>query len=390
MKFQKYLLLSVMSLLLLSSVSAVVTYAEFNDLTKSATINFGDTINFQVDFLTMNAPMQVKVELFNSSDNVVYTFIDTTINGKEYKGNYNLTKEIYLSNGNFKIGVSASDKLSSVYDELSVKINPVITPINDTTKPTIEILGPVANNTYSTQVKFLNFIATDAHLSKCEYSKDNGVTKTVVACTSGVLTTVSLSSVEGANRWIVYAEDSSGNKNTEEVSFSVNSSLTDTTAPTIRIISPEKNKEYSKEKITFKVTTDEDAKVYFSLDGDDKIKMSNPYDHVFTYTLDLSDKEHTVTFYATDTAGNTAKKSVDFSNDYTLEDATSPNSRVNNLTGISGTGSWESYVTGEEPSIIYLTQTKTKISCWQKFCNFWKAIWAWIVNFFKTLFEVKN
>jgi len=170
------------------------------------------------------------------------------------------------------------------------------TPPIDSTPPLINILGPVNGTTYTSNVSFLNFIATDINLAKCEYSTDNGITKNVVACTSGVLTTIALNSTEGVNKWIVYAEDNAGNTNSNYTEFIVNSSLVDITPPVINVISPENNKEYKTKEITLKLITDENARVLFSLDNKANITMNNPNDHIFTYELSLSDKAHELIF----------------------------------------------------------------------------------------------
>ena len=383
MKYTKYLLLIFASLFLISfASSASATYGEFTNGTQTATINFGDSIDFEADFFTMNPVLQMKIQLFNSNGSIVYTFLDTIMNVNEYDVKYSITPSLYVNSGAYYIMINANDSVGSVSSlRLNLTVNPAI-PGTDTTKPTISILGPSEGTTYTTQVKFLNFIANDTNLARCDYSTNNGVTKTQVTCVSGNVTTVAIDSVNGTNKWIVYAQDVAGNTESKEVNFFVNTSLADTTAPVITVISPEE-KEYSKKKITFEVISDEDATLTFSLDKDNEIQMNNPYDHVFTYTISLSSDDHSVTFYATDTSGNKASKTVKFSNEYETHQSSSSSYRVNETEGTSVNKIGKTNVNQTAPQIIYLNPVKTRISCWQKFCNFWKAIWEWIISLFR-------
>lgn len=248
----------------------------------------------------------------------------------------------------------------------------------DSVLPVITIENPIDGTTYTSQISYLHFIATDANLAKCEYSTNNGVTKTQVVCVSGSLTSVELSSVTGSNTWIVYAEDAYGNKAEKSITFTVNPSSTDTTAPVITIMTPEA-KEYTNDRISFQVITDEASSVQFSLDGRSKITMSNSYDNVYLYTVTLSNGEHNVIFYATDTAGNIAQKSIDFS----INKATTAKKTVTTriVTDEDVEKAKEKKTEGEG-AIILVGEQPQQQSLLQRIFNA-------IINFFKSLFGIK-
>jgi len=214
--------------------------------------------------------------------------------------------------GDYTISYNVKDAAgnSAVTKTRTVRVLPLGA---DIIPPVVTIQSPVNGATYNSQITALNFIATDTNLASCSYSTDNGVTKVSTACVSGGLTSVPLTSVSGLNNWIVYATDSAGNSASASISFTVDLTAPDTTAPTIIIVSPE-NQEYTTNKITFEITTDENATAEFSIDEGSRIIMSNPSGNTFLYTLSkISNGDHTIIFYAKDASDNEANKSINFS-----------------------------------------------------------------------------
>jgi len=153
-----------------------------------------------------------------------------------------------------------------------------------------------------------------------------------------------------------------------------------TTPPTITVITPE-DKEYDDSELTFEVEVDEVAEVKFSLNGGSEITMD--YQGIsggilkFVYDVDLDDGDHEITFYATDTAGNTASVIVEFSID------TSTTSDKNN--GKTTTNYYQSnyeeqlYLDQFKPSkIIYLEDDQPG----DKDLNFWQRFIEWLKNLF--------
>ncbi len=88
----------------------------------------------------------------------------------------------------------------------------------DTISPLISITDP-ENTTYTSHRTKLDYtVSDDASLNSCWYSLDNGVTNTTITCGNNVS---GITSSAGSNTWIVYANDTSGNRNSSSVTFSV-------------------------------------------------------------------------------------------------------------------------------------------------------------------------
>jgi len=194
---------------------------------------------------------------------------------------------------------------------LSVTFN-VNTTATDTTPPTVVISAPL-NATYSSPVTSLNFTATDTNLNSCWYTINGGLINTTVSCTSGILESVALTSVNGTNTWTVYANDTSGNEASDTVTFTYDSTFIDTTPPVITVIEPLDNTDYDGQDFLFEITTNEFATAWFSLDGNANITMNTADNLEFTYPLSVEDGDHEVIFYAMDLTGNTASESISFS-----------------------------------------------------------------------------
>ena len=456
------------SMLLLSGVSAVMIDDQiFNGSTStSATINNGDSINFNIWIGTASVylPMKVSVVLKDSADNLIYTFAEHEVNTVDFVGVYTINRSMYGNAGDFVIEVYGEDAFPSQDLVLaSLKVNPdatkpvitlngvnpqfvtlstpyveagvsaidnldgditskvitdstnvntgltgtytvfyavsdnagntitaqrtikVVASGTDITNPTVTITAPVNGATY-TNADSLSFTATDANLNSCEYSL-NGGTKVAVSCASGVLTTITpLTSVEGTNTWTVYAKDVAGNEGNASVTFTINPTAVDTTAPVITVGVPESNKTYTNNRITFSVLTDENSTVQLEIDNGSRKVMTNPSDHIFTYTTTLLNGDHTITFYATDTAGNTATPiSVDFTVNEKKTSSKSGSSSIGSEVQTLSTGSQTSSSdTGSvTPIVLDLTQPAKKQSIFDK-------IFEAIGNFFKWLFGIKS
>ncbi|MCX6746512.1 MAG: putative Ig domain-containing protein [Candidatus Pacearchaeota archaeon] len=121
------------SILLLSLASAMTVYGDFQDATQSATINAGETINFNVDFFSMNPPMNTKVGLYSGST-LVQSFLDSSISEKTYYHTYSYTAS---TAGTFEIRIIGTDKINTDSEYLTLKVNsappvnhaPVITSV---------------------------------------------------------------------------------------------------------------------------------------------------------------------------------------------------------------------------------------------------------------------
>jgi len=99
----------------------------------------------------------------------------------------------------------------------------------DTSPPNISIVYPL-NTTYNYTVTELNYTASDeTALDTCWWSNNSGITNTTITCGQNI----SSSSIEGSNTWTVYANDTSGNENSDSVTF-----VQDIPTPTISMAYP--------------------------------------------------------------------------------------------------------------------------------------------------------
>jgi hypothetical protein len=136
MNFLKVLPILILTIFLFNGVAAVTTYASFGTgEDQSATIINGQSTSFSIDFFTMSSPMNLKVQLYDSSDNLIHTFLSQSVNAKEYTATYTIDKSIYGTVGDYTVILNGADAHSSQSHELTLKVNP------DTTAPVITLKG---------------------------------------------------------------------------------------------------------------------------------------------------------------------------------------------------------------------------------------------------------
>ncbi|MBX4212283.1 hypothetical protein KW787_02405 [Candidatus Pacearchaeota archaeon] len=97
----------------------------------------------------------------------------------------------------------------------------------DTIPPVMNLTYPL-NTTYATIQTILNYTISGAN--NCWYSLNLGVTNTTITCGTNV---TGLSSSQGSNTWIIYSNDTAGNRNISSVVFFV-----DSISPLVQFVSP--------------------------------------------------------------------------------------------------------------------------------------------------------
>jgi len=127
----------------------------------------------------------------------------------------------------------------------------------DKAGPGISITYP-SNTTYES-VSYLDFTATGASPLSCQYSTDGGATRHSAPCTGGV---AGLMPTEGGNLWIAYANDSAGNSNSTEVSFTVDSS-----GLAITIVSPLNGSRQAERNVLLNISINREGECNWSMDG---------------------------------------------------------------------------------------------------------------------------
>jgi len=127
MKIIKLLIILFASLIFVSSVNAVTTYAEWQNHQQSITINNGDQIYFDYSIFSMNPPISYSVKLYDNNYNLIRTYADTSTNEYFVSQRQYITQNDYQKAGNYKVVVYARDSLNDVSTSiLNLIVNPVI------------------------------------------------------------------------------------------------------------------------------------------------------------------------------------------------------------------------------------------------------------------------
>jgi hypothetical protein len=164
--------------------------------------------------------------------------------------------------------------------------------INDTISPVIAIINPT-NITYNNRTLLLNISATDIHLDTIWYDW-NGTNYTYT-------TPVYITFAEGSNTLYAWANDTSGNINSTNVTFT-----TDTIAPAIDIINPQ-SQNYNNRTLLLNISANDLQldKVWYNWNGTN-----------YTYTTPIyiffNEGSNTLYAWANDTMNNVNSTNVTF------------------------------------------------------------------------------
>ena len=452
MKTTKLFSLLIFSIFLVSSVSALVVYGDWQDSSQDIQIVEGQSINFNVDFVSVSPPIKIQIELYNPESNLVVHYFekDLEIKGTSYFSNYTLSPSIYKNPGQYQIILTGTDSINSYTHVLDLKIAksqqdtnpPVITLFGDNPVTIVQgthyvdagatawdnedgdltseivVTGSVNTNvvgtyllTYSVQdssgnsaqiIRTINVIssgsdtnppvitllgdaivniklgATYVDAGATAYDKEDGDLTSQIQVTGTVNTNVVGTYVLAYN-----VKDCAGNSAPTVIRTVNVFKPGDTSAPIIIVISPE-NKEYTQSKINFEIKVSETSDVRFDLDNQGKRIMNYQGIYagflIFKNELCLADGNHKVIFYATDSSGNMATKSVSFSVHISQGGG---NNETNEEQGYTSptplTNAQEEQLYFEQfqhPKIIYIEEEKPK------HLNFWQRLIAWLKRFF--------
>ncbi|MEK6978366.1 MAG: Ig-like domain-containing protein, partial [Candidatus Hydrothermarchaeota archaeon] len=160
----------------------------------------------------------------------------------------------------------------------------------DTTPPTVTVTSPT-NATYASTNTSLNVSANEA-ISVWQYSLNGAANVSFTPNTT-------LTAAEGANTIAVTANDTSGNRNTTTVYFTV-----DTTPPTVQITSPT-NTTYASTSVWANVTLNEPgSSVIAQLDSTTNYTLTNTTGNWNYQLTSLANGAHSVRIFANDSLGN--------------------------------------------------------------------------------------
>ncbi len=155
MKLSKILFGLMLGIFLLSSISAIATpYGKWQDGSSSITIFNGQSISFNVYFEDSwiegspgptTLPMNISAKLYDSANNLLYTFIEQSVSQTYYFNNnpIEVTPSIYSNPGSFSLILSATDRQGTSITSLTLTVNPVLpTPNNN---PPVITSSPVTS-----------------------------------------------------------------------------------------------------------------------------------------------------------------------------------------------------------------------------------------------------
>jgi hypothetical protein len=207
---------------------------------------FGNQNSTNVTFYKDTTPLQITIDSptnttyitssidFNVSDSDSIDFCKFTINN--WVTNYTMT-EFNSSLYNYTNSSMIDGQYTAQFwcnETISGGVNDTenVTFTVDTTPPQVSVVYPT-NTTYSVNVTELNYTVSDAisGADRCWYSNDSGATNSSTVAAGTNFTDVA--SKDGSNTWIVWCNDTVGNTNSSNVTFS-----RDILAPSVTVSYP--------------------------------------------------------------------------------------------------------------------------------------------------------
>ncbi len=136
MKSSKILFTLLTGMFLISFASATSCYTTFvgTEISRSTSITEGDTIDFEVNFISFDPSIYLNIKMYDSDYNLVYTFENKEIPTTPSYKTYSITPAIYDTPGIYNIIVYGYDV------ELTLTVNAVPETL-DTTAPILTLLG---------------------------------------------------------------------------------------------------------------------------------------------------------------------------------------------------------------------------------------------------------
>jgi len=283
---------------------------------------------------------------------------------------------LQVSEGSNTLTIYADDDAGNIGSD-SVTFNV------DTVDPELSISYPLGGETYNLEMISLQYSASDLNLDSCKYSLDGGETITDLADCSGNIN--GLQAIEGSNHWIVYVADLAGNTAMAEVIFNVDTSIADTTAPVVTIISPENGEEYDDEIVEFTYTViDENLESCWLVKDQSVIEFSDCEGSV---NLEAQEGTNVWTLYGRDEAGNVGSATVTFYIDTSSDDDDDDdddNEGYKRLYFYETTYEDDLYFKQFEPKTITLGEDDLTVSDDEQ--SWFGKLWKAIIDFFKGLF----
>ncbi|MBT4165999.1 hypothetical protein HOE04_03100 [archaeon] len=183
--------------------------------------------------------------------------------------------------------------------------------VNDVTAPVITINSPL-NQNYSTDNILLSVSLSEDAVVDVNYTIDGGVTN-VSLSGSGSSWSDSVIFADGSKTVTFYASDSSWNNASNSVTFNVDTSVNDVTAPAITVWSPLNNSYDIDGTVLLNISTNEDLSwAGYSNNSADLIDLDNVSTTYWNASVVFDEGQHNLTFYANDSSSNKNQGSKGF------------------------------------------------------------------------------
>jgi hypothetical protein len=185
----------------------------------------------------------------------------------------------------------------------------------DVTSPTITIVSPIADTTY-TQASLTFTITVNEALTNAWYTI-NDTTNVSMSNTSLTVYTHTNTSIEDGNwNMTFWANDSYGNQiESSIIAFIIDTTVADTSAPEITVWSPVNNSYLTLANVLLNITTNENLSwANYSDNGGAQSALGNITHDSWNKTVVLAEGEHNISFYVNDSAtgDNFANTTVTF------------------------------------------------------------------------------
>jgi len=222
------------------------------------------------------------------------SLINLTIGGEEVNSSETLFSLTYVYNSTNDIGIhpvnfsyDGNENYTGSYEVWNINVSDIIAPI-------INITYPEDSEIYTNLTLDLNYTIGEELPDSCWYSNDSGVTNSSPVSAGDNFTIVTGS--EGENTWFVYCNDTSNNIGQDNVTFNIDTTSPNLTAPENQSIM------YLDvfEGVTFTGSDDSGISTYFIDDTDNFTINSTGF---LNWTGQLAVGNYTVNVSVNDTVG---------------------------------------------------------------------------------------
>jgi len=230
-----------------------------------------------------------EVMIFNRS--LSSSEISALYNNSQYRLQNNFTNLADGATYNYSVyAVDSAGNLNITTPDRQISVDLIF--------PSVNVSYP-ENTSYAVNVSELNYTITDTNEDYCWYSNDSGAVNSSIVNAGENFTEVI--SIEGANEWVVYCNDTSGNENSSSVTF-----FKDSLNPEVSIALPVEGNTYTSSSVTFQVTTNENSTCNYSVNSGatNNSMTANTNGTIHTATTTLSNANYIADYYCSDLYGN--------------------------------------------------------------------------------------